>query len=491
MGNYFCDSSDWEIDMKKMPLLLVVILLISIASASEAATFTVTTSSDSDCADYDCDLQSALNASAGNEEGDTISMASGTYDASGTSFYWAPVSKNFPVLISGASDGSTIIDGGNEANSNFTMWISTTNLADDSNAHMRLNNIVFQNGNSFPFDGGGVFLYSTQANITVENCVFNGNAANQGGGLYLISSSGDIAVTNNTFTGNTAIGFGGGAHAESSSGDVTVTNNTFTENSANEGGGAYFESSSGIITVTNNTFTGNSANEGGGGMYNESSSSPMVTNCTFSGNSAFDGGGMYNDTYSSPTVTNCTFSGNSAVHGGGMYNYSFDPTSSPTVTNCTFSGNSATSYGGGMYNSYSSPTVTNCILWGDTPQEIENDHSSPVVAYSDIQGGYLGTGNINADPRFLDPDGPDNISGNQDDDFHLTPKSPCIDAGDNSTPALPTTDIDGDNRKIDDPKVANTGNGTPPIVDMGADEYVPKEEDFPWEMFLPAIIRKK
>jgi parallel beta-helix repeat protein len=423
MGNYSCDSSAGEIDMKKMPLLLVVILLISIASASEAATFTVTTSSDSDCEDYDCDLQSALNASAGNDEGDTISMASGIYDASGTAFNWAPVSKNFPVIISGASDGSTIIDGGNEANSDFTMWISTTNLADDSNAHMRLKNIVFQNGNSFPFDGGGVFLYSTQANITVENCVFNGNAANRGAGSYLISSSGDITLTNNTFSANTAIGVGGGA---------------------------YFESSSGDITLTNNTFSGNTANEGGGGMYNESDSSPTVTNCTFSGNSAF--------------------------HGGGMYNYSFDPTSSPKVTNCTFSGNSATSYGGGMYNSYSSPTVTNCILWGDTPQEIENDYSPPVVTYSDIQGGYLGTGNINADPRFLDPDGPDNISGNQDDDFHLKPKSPCIDSGDNSTPNLPATDFDGRDRRIDAPLVPDTGNGAPPIVDMGPYEYQPKAE---------------
>jgi len=84
--------------------------------------------------------------------------------------------------------------------------------------------------------------------------------------------------------------------------------------------------------------------------------------------------------------------------------------------------------------------------------------------YSDIQGGYGGIGNIDADPLFVDE-----AKG----DLHLKPFSPCIDAGNNSAPALPTTDIDGDDRKIDDSTVPDTGNGTPPIVDMGADELVP------------------
>jgi predicted outer membrane repeat protein len=92
--------------------------------------------------------------------------------------------------------------------------------------------------------------------------------------------------------------------------------------------------------------------------------------------------------------------------------------SSPTVTNCTFSGNSASSYGGGMYNWYCSPTVTNCILWGDSPDEIYA--GTPIVTYSDIEGGYTGEGNINANPRFVDP---------TSSDYHLQADSPCIDAG--------------------------------------------------------------
>ena len=79
---------------------------------------------------------------------------------------------------------------------------------------------------------------------------------------------------------------------------------------------------------------------------------------------------------------------------------------------------------------------------------------APVVTYSAFEfavPSWAGTGNIVVpDPLFVSEVGRD---------FHLKASSPCIDAGDNSAPDLPATDIDGDARII---------NG---IVDMGADEY--------------------
>ncbi len=184
-----------------------------------------------------------------------------------------------------------------------------------------------------------------------------------------------------------------------------------------------------------------------------------MTNCTFSGNTASigHGGGMHNSG-SSPTVTNCTFSANVSTFnlGGGMYNNG----SSPTVTLCTFSGNTAAS-GGGMDSSAGSPTVTNCILWNDSPDELSG--GTPAVAYSNIQGGWPGTGNIDADPLFVDPG-----SG----DYHLSPGSPCIDAGNNNAvPVGITTDLDGNPRFVDDPDTVDTGLGDPPVVDMGAYEF--------------------
>jgi hypothetical protein len=152
------------------------------------------------------------------------------------------------------------------------------------------------------------------------------------------------------------------------------------------GGGMY--NKSGSPTVTNCTFSGNQ----GSGMYNDQSNS-KVTNCTFSGNEAYysSGGGMVNYN-SSPMLTNCTFSGNRANYNGGGMSNSY---SSPMVANCIFSGNSADS-GGGMYNSYSSPMVTNCIIWGNIapngPQICDYNNSNPTITYSDVQGGWSGTG---------------------------------------------------------------------------------------------------
>ncbi|MBA7714370.1 hypothetical protein ES703_123392 [subsurface metagenome] len=108
-----------------------------------------------------------------------------------------------------------------------------------------------------------------------------------------------------------------------------------------------------------------------------------------------------------------------------------------------------------MKNEDSSPTVTNCILFWDNGYEISHDDTStPLVTYSDIQGGYPGEGNILADPKFADSAG---------GDYHLQSGSLCIDAGTNDAPSLPVTDFEGD------PRILPVGG----VVDMGADEYVP------------------
>jgi len=274
-------------------------------------------------------------------------------------------------------------------------------------------------------------------------------------------------------------------------------------------GGGMCNANESSPTVTNCTFSGNSACAGGG-MYNDSSS-PTVTNCTFICNSALaDGGGMNNEN-SSPMVSNCAFIGNSTEDGGGMCNCS----SSPTVTNCTFTGNSAISPdvhvlgGGGMCNvEYSSPTLTNCILWGNSspepngPQIALKDNSTVSISYCDLQGGQTaiykvgtnnsviwGEGNIDADPNFVDPNGPDAIAGTEDDDLRLSAGSPCIDAGDNTAVPPDTADLDGDSdtsertpldldgldRFVDDPNTGDTGvilpASYPDNVDMGAYEW--------------------
>ncbi|MBM3324267.1 MAG: right-handed parallel beta-helix repeat-containing protein, partial [Calditrichaeota bacterium] len=215
---------------------------------------------------------------------------------------------------------------------------------------------------------------------------------------------------------------------------------SMSDNSGGLGGGVMCEWYS-SPTFVNCTVMGNSAN-GGGGVCCWSNSSPSFTNCTVSGNSASTGGGVFCSENCSPTFRNCILSDNHATGSGGGVGCLSN--SSPTFTNCTLSGNSAYNDGGGVVcYIQASPSFVNCILWVNTPEQIFlNDGGSVQVSYSDVQGGWSGTGNINADPLFVSgPDGP----------YYLSQiiagqgvQSPCVDTGDPSSSVIEgTTRTDG------------------------------------------------
>ncbi|MHC4574429.1 MAG: choice-of-anchor Q domain-containing protein [Planctomycetota bacterium] len=195
-----------------------------------------------------------------------------------------------------------------------------------------------------------------------------------------------------------------------------------------------------------------------GGAIKCDNSSPTIANCVFLGNTAPDGGagGAIGCINSHAMIMNCAITGNSAEGSGGfVFNGSgggiCNLGSNPTINNCTIGGNQASNRGGAIFNLESSPTVHNCILWGDGPDEIFVSDGTPVVSYCDVQGGWEGPGNINADPLSADADA---------NDYHLQAGSPCIDTGDNNAvPPSIDRDLDGNPRIV---------HGT---VDMGAYEY--------------------
>ena len=334
--------------------------------------------------------------------------------------------NSYHVVTGSGTDANAILDG-------FTI---TAGNADGSYPDTR---------------GGG--MYNDIGSPRVVNCTFSGNLAREAGGMFNWENS-SPTLTNCTFSGNWAK-YGGGMFNDHNSNPM-LTNCTFSGNSAKKGGGMGNVDSS--PTVTNCTFSGNSADDHGGGVYNSGEISPTLTNCTFSGNSATSGfgGGMHNDMHgltSNLTLINCIFSDNSAKLGGGMFNRHWI---NLILTNCTFSGNSA-DVGGGMYNWDSSLNLTNCILWGDTPEEIYVDGGMTVITYSNVQGGWEGNGNIDADPCFVQPGYWDtngtptdaNDDSWIDGDYYLLPTSPCIDTGDPNYVAEPNeTDIDGNPRVI-------------------------------------------
>jgi hypothetical protein len=238
----------------------------------------------------------------------------------------------------------------------------------------------------------------------------------------------------------------------------------------------------GFVITGGNADGGAFPHNTGGGMLN-SSGSPTVVGCLFVGQAAAEfGGAAFNTQGAEPLFVNCVFSGNTAAVGGAVYNFNSDP----LLTNCTISGNSADDHGG-IHNAGllgSNPRLTNVILWGnaddggadESAQLGANGTSVVELNYSCVQGltgGFGGIGNIGDDPLYVDPDGPDDIVGTVDDDLRLTIGSPCDDAGDNgAVPVMVVTDFAGSPRFLDDPDAADVGNGTPPIVDMGAHEQL-------------------
>jgi unsaturated chondroitin disaccharide hydrolase len=324
------------------------------------------------------------------------------------------------------------------------------------------NNTVSGAGNGY---GGGIY---TTGNPVLTNCTLSENEADgadfDGNGGGICNDSGSPTLTDCILSGNTAQGiyaYGGGMH---NSGSANLTGCTFLQNRAlgwrlaGCGGGMYNSADS---TLVNCKFLGNTA-EGksgckGGGIYNLGN--PRLTGCTLIENMVVSfgdslGGGMYNS--GDPTLMNCELTRNAVEgawsYGGGVYNSGHS-----VLRNCTLSVNVAgmidyDGYGGGIYNDNGNATLTNCIVWGNTSiSDVQQIFGDASVTYSDVQGGWPGIGNIADNPCFAD-----SCNG----DYHLLPKSLCIDMGDNnSVPSEITTDLDGKPRIIGG------------IVDMGAYEF--------------------
>jgi len=190
-------------------------------------------------------------------------------------------------------------------------------------------------------------------------------------------------------------------------------------------------------------------------LYNPGYADVVITNCIITANQTI---GIVCDGHDNVTVTNCDISRNGAQ---GVYCYMSWPViknclvaengntgiraTGPTIANCTIVANQFD--GVWAYE----PNVTNSIIWANSREQIRNSNGNSGVTYSDVQGGWQGQGNFDADPLFADPDS---------SDYHLRQRSPCIDSGDpNYVPQPNETDLDGN------PRIINS------VIDMGAYEW--------------------
>jgi hypothetical protein len=312
-----------------------------------------------------------------------------------------------------------------------------------------------------------VYFHSFEGNNSVlQGFTIRNGHSTQGGGIYLITSSptiSDCTIRDNVVSQPTGMSVqGGGIYSSASSpiiSNCTITNNLSSGGADTIYGGGIFITNGGAPIITNTTISSNQVRSSwsalGGGIFVDGPSSPIISDSDISYNSAQDpswtaqGGGIYFAANTFPRLDNCIINGNSAKEGGGiLFNGSV---SYPGLTNCTIVRNIATSHGGAIYFYNASTDIINSILWENSPENIYlAGNSNPNITYSDVDPLYPGTGNIDANPAFVD-------IGTQD--FHLTGSSQCINTGNNAAPYLPEFDKDGNDRIIN------------PTVDMGAYEY--------------------
>ncbi len=195
------------------------------------------------------------------------------------------------------------------------------------------------------------------------------------------------------------------------------------------------------IIRNNNVNRTGGASTGGGGI-RLGDGKPYILNNIIINNAGLYGGGIVSN-YASPTIRNNIIAYNvvspaiagPTYGGGGIWvNGSHPGATVPNrIENNTIVGNYATGSGGsgaggkggGMLSAFSATINSrNNIVWGNTQttggQINVASGSTAIASYSDVEGGYTGTGNINAAPMFADTS------------FYLLAGSPCVDAGDTS-----------------------------------------------------------
>ncbi len=301
------------------------------------------------------------------------------------------------------------------------------------------------------------------------------NSESTGAGVWCRNSSSPTFI-DCIITANTSRNTGGGLSCGGRSRPLLV-HCALTDNVAPLGGGVYCYTHGGARFV-NCVLTGNSSEA----IRCASSSAAVFVNCRISGNRTT--APFVYVSSSDPTFVNCLINNNRTTADYGIMAYE----SHLLLVGCTIAGNIADS--ASLLTSSEETTLVNCILWNLAPQEIAVQYGNVAATYSDIRGGWPGTGNINTAPLFADPDGPDGDPNTwEDNDYRLAAGSPCIDAGDTTAVPPDWSDLDHDGdpdertpfdldrrlRFADDPTTIDTGLADPPaypyVVDMGAYEF--------------------
>jgi len=266
-----------------------------------------------------------------------------------------------------------------------------------ASAHLALTDCVIA-GNSVTGQdstGGGVFL--SGGTLSMSGCTVSGNTSQRGAAIALLGYAHTLSASNCTLSGNSATS---GSALYSWWGSGTLADCAITDNTGD-----------GIILVGYQTHfircivRGNT----GWGLDSYGSSGADVIGLAFLGN-GLGGAHCWPGKFTSEDIVeDCVFAGGDGLDTGNPW---------ADIARCTFDDATITATNTAL-------TIKDSIGRGSTAI---NGYSLLTVTYSDIEGGFAGTGNIDADPLWVDA---------QNDDYSLLPASPCIDAGAPSSPLDP------------------------------------------------------
>jgi hypothetical protein len=351
--------------------------------------------------------------------------------------------------IAAAVDGDTVLvaDGLYYENIDFIgkrITVASHFLVDGDTAHIS-NTIIDGSQPANPDSGSVVFLVSGEdTNSVLYGFTITGGSGvrpfienyRAGGGVYLDDAGARIAfnkIENNSIFYDVAGGGGINADYWGGTHNLIVENNIIRSNhiqgSISVGGGLVLLPFNGEYIIRNNQIIDNSAtgtlvSSGGGVMWEPWGSNPrvvlhnnVIANNQCSGGTLFNNGGGVSIWFASGELINNTITGNRALGSGNR--------------------------GGGIHSSNTHLVAINSIVWGNTassgPQIWRGGTGSTNIHYSDVQGSWPGTGNMDADPLL-------------DSLFHLPPASPVIGAGIDSLQIAdtwyyaPLTDFEGNPR---------------------------------------------
>jgi hypothetical protein len=372
-------------------------------------------------------IQGAIDVAAA---GDSVLVAPGTY-VENINFHGKAI-----TVESEQGAQATIIDG------NLAGPVVTFTSGEGRASILRGFTLQRGDASGQVLEGGGVRIDGSSP-IIQANIITNNRACDSGAGIDADFSSALIEgnyVTNNRQFGCSG-GVGGGGVSIGGEGQTQVVDNVIVGNSWGSSGGGITLFAAGTPAISGNVIRANSAYNSGGGMWIVNHSDALIVQNTIVGNQAAQGGGMYwgvPSGYRGPLLVNNTIADNLG-QGSGIFASGFDA--------------QAQLFNNVVLGAAGQPAIY-CEQFYDPspPVLMSNNVFSPgAAAYAGTCGDPTGmNGNISADPLLVDP---------SSNDYHLAAGSPSIDAGDNTAPDLPATDIDGDQRII---------NGR---VDQGVDEY--------------------